>query len=47
MKLLPEITTAGLDLISPTSYVTDIRCVAAAAPDRTPNAGQAAALPDP
>jgi hypothetical protein len=47
MKFLPEITTAGLDLISPTSYLTDIRCVAAAAPDRTPNAGQAAALPDP
>ncbi|WP_281410606.1 hypothetical protein [Rhizobium laguerreae] len=43
MKFLPEIATAGLDLVSP----TDIRCVAAAAPDRTPNVGQAAALPDP
>lgn len=47
MKFLPEIITAGLDLISPTTYVTDIRCVAAAVTDRTPNAGQAAALPDP
>ncbi|MGO8076048.1 hypothetical protein AB9F41_26430 [Rhizobium leguminosarum] len=47
MKFLPEITTAGLDLISPTSYVTKIRCVAAAIAERTPNAGQAAALPDP
>ncbi|WP_204339388.1 hypothetical protein [Rhizobium ruizarguesonis] len=47
MKFLPEFSVAGLDLISPASYVTDIRCVAAAAPDRTPNAGQAAALPDP
>ncbi|MBX5159155.1 MULTISPECIES: hypothetical protein [unclassified Rhizobium] len=47
MKFLAEITAAGLDLNSSTSYVTDIRCVAAAAPERTPNAGQAAALPDP
>ncbi|MFL5010574.1 hypothetical protein [Rhizobium sp.] len=47
MKFLREISAAGLDLISPTSYLTDMRCVAAATPDRTPNAGQAAALPDP
>ncbi|MBP2449306.1 hypothetical protein [Rhizobium leguminosarum] len=47
MKFLPEITPAGLDLNSSTSYVTDIRCVAAAVPERTPKAGQAAALPDP
>ncbi|TAU73653.1 hypothetical protein ELI41_35090 [Rhizobium leguminosarum] len=46
-KSLPEISGAGLDLNSSSSYVTDIRCVAAAASDRTPNAGQAAALPDP
>ncbi|TAV42149.1 hypothetical protein ELI02_27050 (plasmid) [Rhizobium leguminosarum] len=46
-KPLPEISGAGLDLNSSSSYVTDIRCVAAAASDRTPNAGQAAALPDP
>ncbi|OOO45503.1 hypothetical protein BS630_26670 [Rhizobium laguerreae] len=46
-KALPEISGAGLDLNSSSSYVTDIRCVAAAASDRTPNAGQAAALPDP
>jgi alkanesulfonate monooxygenase len=46
-KSRPEIRGAGLDLNSSSSYVTDIRCVAAAVPDRTPNAGQAAALPDP
>ncbi|NEJ71914.1 hypothetical protein GR197_15405 [Rhizobium phaseoli] len=47
LKFRQEITPAGLDLNSSTSYVTDIRCVAAAVPQRTPKAGQAAALPDP
>ncbi|UWM85107.1 hypothetical protein [Rhizobium sp. SRDI969] len=47
MKFLREISAAGLDLISATSYLTDIQCVAVATPDRTPNAGQAVALPDP
>jgi hypothetical protein len=47
MKFLPEITASGLELISATSYVPNIRCVAAAIAERTPNAGQATALPDP